>query len=298
MEEKSINQTKRVVVTGMGIMSALGLNLNDFWDNIINGKSGISTIDKFNVDKIRSKIAANIKDFEPKNYMSAKDAKRMDRFAQFAVAASKMAIKNSKLLINDINSDQAGVYIGSGVGGLETLENQHQRLLERGADRVSPFIIPMIIANMASAQVSIMSGAKGPVSTTTTACAAGSNAIGDAFEIIKRGDAKAMIAGGSEAPITPLGMAGFSNMNALSERNDQPAKASRPFDKDRDGFVMGEGSGILILEELDYAVKRGAKIYAELFGYGLSGEAYHMTALEQTGENVIRCIKNCLAGVM
>jgi len=285
---------KRVVVTGMGVVSSIGIGVNDFWKNLIAGTSGVSLIDTFDVSKHDSKIAAQIKNFDPKDFIDFKAAKRMDRFAQFAVAATKLALEDANLKINSNNENDVGVFIGSGIGGLLTLEAQHQVLLERGADRVSPFLIPMIICNMAAAQASIFSGAKGPVSTVTTACAAGSNSIGDAFEVIKRGAAKVMITGGSEAAITPLGMAGFSNMNAMSKRNDEPQKASRPFDKDRDGFVMGEGAGILILEDYEYAINRGAKIYAEIFGYGMSGEAYHMTALEESGENVVRCIKNCL----
>ena len=285
---------RRVVITGMGVVTPVGTGIVQFWDNMISGKSGVSRIETFDVEKIASKIAAQIKDFDPTAFMDAKAAKRMDRFAQFAVAATVLALEDSGLKITGENENDVGVYIGSGIGGLATLESQHKILLERGADRVSPFLIPMMICNMAAAQASIISGAKGPVSTATTACAASSNSIGDAFEIIKRGDATAMISGGSEAGITPIGMAGFSNMHALSTRNDQPQRASRPFDRDRDGFVMGEGSGILILEELDYALKRGARIYAEIFGYGLSGEAFHMTALEESGKNVVRCIKNCL----
>ncbi len=288
------NNKRRIVVTGLGVMSALGLEVDKFWNNLISGKSGVSRIDRFDVGKIASRIAAQIKDFEPENYMDVKLAKRMDRFAQFAVATAQNAINDSGLKINSSNENEVGVYIGSGVGGLATLEQQHERLLHKGADKVSPFIIPMMISNMAAAQVSIMSGAKALVSTTATACAAGSNAIGDAFEIIKRGAANVMIAGGSEAAITPLGMAGFSNMQALSKRNDEPEKASRPFDRDRDGFVMGEGCGILILEELGHALKRNARIYCEILGYGLSGEAYHITALEESGANVSRCMKNCL----
>ncbi|MFO7929096.1 MAG: beta-ketoacyl-ACP synthase II [Candidatus Humimicrobiaceae bacterium] len=284
----------RVVITGMGIMSSLGLSIAGFWENLKNGKSGISEIEGFDLENIKSKIAAQVKNFNPSDFMDKKLSKRMDRFAQFAVAAASTAMEDSNLQIDTNNGYEIGVYIGSGVGGLKTLEDQHIRLLEKGPHRVSPFLIPMIISNMAAAQVSIMSGAKGPVSTTTTACAAGSNAIGDAFKIIQRGDAKVMLCGGSEAPITPLGMAGFSNMHALSTRNDEPKKASRPFDRDRDGFVMGEGCGILVLEDLEHAISRGAKIYAEMFGYGLSGEAYHMTALEKSGENVARCMKNCL----
>src|SRR5665647_1093111 len=252
---------RRVVITGMGVVTSIGTGIAKFWDSIISGKSGVSRIQTFDVEKIASKIAAQIKDFDPTTFMHAKSAKRMDRFAQFAVAATVLALEDSELKITGENENDVGVYIGSGIGGLATLENQHKILLERGADRVSPFLIPMMICNMAAAQASIISGAKGPVSTATTACAAGSNSIGDAFEIIKRGAATVMISGGSEAAITPVGMAGFSNMNAMSTRNDQPQRASRPFDRDRDGFVMGEGSGILILEELVYARKRGARIY-------------------------------------
>src|SRR4030067_501725 len=285
---------RRVVISGMGVVTPVGTGIGQFWNNIISGKSGVSRIETFDVEKIASKIAAQIKDFDPTTFMDIKAAKRMDRFAQFAVAATILALEDSGLKITGENENDVGVYIASGIGGLATLESQHKILIERGADRVSPFLIPMMICNMAAAQASIISGAKGPVSTVTTACAAGSNSIGDAFEIIKRGDATAMISGGSEAAITPIGMAGFSNMNAMSTRNDQPQRASRPFDRDRDGFVMGEGSGILILEELDYALRRGARIYGEIFGYGLSGEAFHMTALEESGKNVERWIKNCL----
>ena len=288
------NNERRIVVTGLGIISPLGLEIDKFWENLISGKPGVSKIEHFDVEKIASRIAAQIKDFNPEDYIDYKQAKRMDRFTQFAIAAASQAIKDSDLKINSKNSDKIGVLIGSGVGGLSTLEQQHERLLGKGADKVSPFLIPMMISNRAAAQVSIMSGARGPVGTTTTACAAGSNAIGDAFEIIKRGAAEIMIAGGSEAAITPLGMAGFSNMQALSHRNDEPEKASRPFDKDRDGFVMGEGCGILILEELKSALKRNARIYCEMFGCGLSGEAYHITALEESGINVARCMKSCL----
>ncbi len=282
------------MVTGLGVISPLGLEVDKFWNNLISGKSGVSRIEHFNVEKIASRIAAQIKDFRPENYIDFKQARRMDRFAQFAVAGAAEAIKDSSLKVDSKNENEVGVLIGSGVGGLSTLEKQHEKLLGRGADKVSPFLIPMMISNMAAAQVSIMSGAKGPVGTTTTACAAGSNAIGDAYEIIKRGDAEIMIAGGSEAAITPMGMSGFSNMQALSSRNDEPEKASRPFDRDRDGFVMGEGCGVLILEELKSALKRNARIYCEIFGYGLSGEAYHITALEESGVNAARCMKNCL----
>lgn len=291
----NLKNKTRVVITGIGTVNSIGLNAGEFWNNLLAGKSGISVIEGFDVEKINSKIAGQIKNFDPQTYINIKEAKRMDRFAQLAVAAALMALEDSKLKINELNCNDIGVFIGSGVGGLSTIEVQNQRLLEKGADKVSPFLVPMMICNMAAAQVSIISGAKGPVSTTTTACAAGTNAIGDAFEIIKRGAANVMIAGGAEAAITPLGMAGFSSMHAMSTRNDDPQKASRPFERDRDGFVMGEGSGILILEELNHAVKRGADIYAEIIGYGLSGEAFHITALEESGVNVVRCMENCLS---
>jgi beta-ketoacyl-acyl-carrier-protein synthase II len=295
MAKKDNDCQRRVVITGMGVVSSIGTGLEEFWTNITSGKSGVSRIESFDISKTASKIAAQIKNFDPSIYMDFKAAKRMDRFAQFAVAATLLAVDDAELKIDNTNGNDIGVFIGSGIGGLLTLENQHTILLERGANRVSPFLIPMIICNMASAQASIATGAKGPVSTVTTACAAGSNSIGDAFEIIKRGAARVMISGGSEAAITPLGMAGFSNMNAMSTRNGDPEKASRPFDRDRDGFVMGEGAGVLILEDFEYAISRGAKIYAEIFGYGMSGEAYHITALEESGKNVVRCMKNCLA---
>ena len=285
---------RRVVVTGLGLITALGLDLDKSWEGLINGRSGVTPIKRIDVSKLACRIAAQINDFDPKEYMDFKASKRMDRFAQFAVKSSRDAVTDSGLVIDDNNSDRVGVLVGSGVGGLGTLEEQHIRLIERGADKVSPFLIPMMIANMAAAHVSIESGARGPVSTTSTACAAGSNAIGDAFEIIKRGLADVMIAGGSEAAITPMGMSGFSNMNAMSSRNDDPQAASRPFDRDRDGFVMGEGSGMLILEDLDHALERGARIYCEIFGYGMSGEAFHITALEESGANVARCMSLCL----
>ncbi len=289
-----MERERRVVVTGLGLLTALGLELGESWKNLIEGRSGVSAVEHFDVSKIACRIAAQVKDFQAKDHMDFKAAKRMDRFAQFAVKSSKDAVDDSRLVIDDSNSHRVGVIVGSGVGGLETLEKQHIRLLEKDGSKVSPFLIPMMIPNMAAAHVSIASGARGPVSATSTACAAGSNAIGDAFEIIKRGLADAMIAGGSEAAITPMGMSGFSNMNAMSSKNDDPEAASRPFDRDRDGFVMGEGSGIMILEELEHAVARGARIYCEMFGYGMSGEAFHITALEESGSNVARCIALCL----
>jgi len=289
-----MGQQRRVVVTGLGLITALGLDLEKSWDSLVNGKSGVTTVERIDVSKLSCRIAAQINDFKPGDYIDPKAARRMDKFAQFAVKSSNDAVSDSELVVDDKNSHRVGVIVGSGIGGIGTLEQQHIRLLEKGADKVSPFLIPMMISNMAAAHVSIASGAKGPVSTTTTACAAGSNAIGDAFEIVKRGMADVMISGGSEAAITMMGMAGFSNMNAMSGRNDDPRAASRPFDRDRDGFVMGEGSGIIILEELEHALSRGARIYCEMFGYGMSGEAFHITAPEESGTNAARCMSICL----
>ena len=288
-----MGQQRRVVVTGLGLLTALGLDIEKSWDGLINGRSGVTLVERIDVSKLSCRIAAQINDFKPVDYIDSKTARRMDRFSQFAVKSSNDAISDSKLTVNNKNSNRVGVIIGSGIGGIGTLEDQHIRLLEKGADKVSPFLIPMMISNMAAAHVSIICGARGPVSTTTTACAAGSNAIGDAFEIVKRGLADVMITGGSEAAITPMGMSGFSNMNAMSGRNDDPQAASRPFDRDRDGFVMGEGSGTIILEELEHAISRGAKIYCEMFGYGMSGEAFHITAPEESGTNIARCMSIC-----
>lgn len=289
-----MKQQRRVVVTGLGLITALGLDIEKCWDGFINGRSGVTPVERIDVSKLSCRIAAQINDFKPGDYIDPKSARRMDRFAQFAVKSSNDAMRDSGLVVDDKNSHRVGVIVGSGIGGLGTMEQQYTRLLEKGADKVSPFLIPMMISNMAAAHVSIICGAKGPVSTTTTACAAGSNAIGDAFEIVKRGMADVMIAGGSEAAITMLGMSGFSNMNAMSGRNDDPCAASRPFDRDRDGFVMGEGSGIIILEELEHALTRGARIYCEMFGYGMSGEAFHITAPEESGTNIARCMSICL----
>lgn len=289
-----MGQQRRVVVTGLGLMTALGLDIEKSWDGLINGRSGVTPVERIDISKLSCRIAAQINDFKPGDYIDPKSVRRMDRFAQFAVKTSNDAMSDSGLIVDNKNAHRVGVIVGSGIGGIGTLEKQHSRLIEKGAYKVSPFLIPMMISNMAAAYVSIICGAKGPVSTTTTACAAGSNAIGDAFEIIKRGMADVMISGGSEAAITMMGMAGFSNMNAMSSRNDDPQAASRPFDRDRDGFVMGEGSGIIILEELGHALSRGARIYCEMFGYGMSGEAFHITAPEESGTNIARCMSICL----
>jgi 3-oxoacyl-[acyl-carrier-protein] synthase II len=275
--------SRRIVITGIGVITSLGLDVNSFWSGVVNGKSGISLIESFDTSDYDTKIGAEVKNFHPTNYMEKKEARRMDRFVQFAVAAAKQAVEDSKLEINEDNTERVGVLIGSGIGGMETFEKQAQNLIEKGPRRVSPFFIPMIIPDMASGQVSIATGARGPNLTTVTACASGTHALGEAYRIIKNNDADVMIAGGSEATITRLALAGFSSVGALSRRNDEPEKASCPFDAERDGFVMGEGAGILILEELQTALGRGAKIYAEIVGYGLSGDAYHITAPHPEG---------------
>ncbi|URJ62150.3 beta-ketoacyl-ACP synthase II [Paenibacillus polymyxa] len=281
---------QRVVITGMGVITSLGQDLNTLWDNLMAGKSGVSEIEAFDTSEYTTKIAASIKDFNPEDYIERKDARKMDRFVQFAVAASKLALEDSGLVIGEnADAERVGVSVGSGIGGLGTWEDQHNALIEKGPKRVSPFFIPMMIANMGSGQVSISLGAKGPNTSPVTACATGSHAIGDSFRMIQRGDADAMICGGAEATIRPIGMAGFCSMRAMSTRNDEPQKASRPFDIERDGFVMGEGSGVLILESLDHALKRGARIYGEVIGYGLSGDAHHMT--EPDPEGAARCIR-------
>jgi 3-oxoacyl-[acyl-carrier-protein] synthase II len=284
---------QRVVVTGMGVMTSLGSDLDQFWGNLMDGKSGVSHIEAFDVSEYPTQIAAEIKNFNPEDYMDKKEARRMDRFVQFAVAASLAAIKDAKLEIGvNVDAERTGVMIGSGIGGLGTWEDQHNILLEKGPKRVSPFFIPMMIANMASGQVSMATGAKGPNSTAVTACATGTHSIGDSYKMIQRGDADVMICGGAEATIRPTGMAGFCSMRAMSVRNDEPEKASRPFDIDRDGFVMGEGSGVLVLESLDSAQKRGARIYAEVVGYGMSGDAHHMT--EPDPDGAARCMTRAL----
>ena len=282
---------KRVVVTGMGVIAPNGIGIDTYWDSLVNGVSGISYIESFDTEEFDVKIAGEVKDFDESKYFDRKQAKRLDRFAQFAVAGSLMAVEDAKLEINDDNADEIGVLVGSGIGGMKTFQDQAKRLAKRGPRRISPFFIPMMISNMASGQISIYTGAKGPNSNAVTACASATTAIGDAAEIIKRGDAKIMIAGGSEAAITELSIAGFSNMKALSTRNDEPTKASRPFDSERDGFVMGEGAGILILEDLEHAKKRGAKIYGEVAGYGMSGDAHHITVPAPEGEGAARCMQ-------
>jgi 3-oxoacyl-[acyl-carrier-protein] synthase II len=281
---------QRVVITGLGLVSPLGIGVEASWRMALEGKSGIGPITQFDASSLPARIAGEVKDFDPALYVEAKEIKKMDRFIHFAMASATMAMQDSKLTINDDNAERVGVIIGSGIGGLQSIEHYHRVLIEKGHRRISPFFIPMLIINLASGNVSIRFGAKGPNSAVATACATGSHAIGDAFRLIQRGEADAMIAGGTEAVICPLGVAGFSVMKALSTRNDEPEKASRPFDAGRDGFVMGEGAGALILESLEHALARGAQIYAEVIGYGMSSDAYHITTPSPNGEGAARCM--------
>ena len=287
-------KNRSVVVTGLGAISPIGNTIDEFWKSLLEGKSGVRRLSAFDPDYFSSKIAAEVRDFEPTKYVSAKDIKRMDRFVVFAIAAAKTAISDSRIDLDNEDRNRIGVLIGSGIGGLQTVEKEHAQYLalgpEKGPCRISPFLIPMLIVNMAAGQVSIAFGLKGPNSTVATACASGNHAIGDALRIIQRGDADVMVCGGAEAAITPMGFGGFCALRALSTRNDEPEKASRPFDKNRDGFVMGEGSGIVVLEEKERAVKRGATIYCELAGYGMSGDAFHMTAPDPEGDGGVRCM--------
>jgi len=281
---------RRVVVTGIGLVSALGIGTNETWAGVLAGQSGVTRITRFDISGYATQIAAEVKGFDPLAFIEKKDIKKMDLFIQFAIAAAQFAMDDSSLQITDVNAPNIGVYIGSGIGGFITIEREHEALLAGGPRKVSPFFIPSAIINLASGQVSIRFGAKGPNSATCTACSASAHAIGDAYEIIKRCDADAMIAGGSEAAICPMSVAGFGQLRALSTRNDEPARASRPFDKDRDGFIIGEGAGVLILEELEHARRRGARIYAEIVGYGMSSDAYHMTAPSEDGDGARRAM--------
>jgi len=277
---------KRVVITGMGAITPLGNGVETFWNGLKEGKSGIDKIDRFDVEDFTTQFAGQVKDFSPEDYMDRKEAKRMDRFTQFAIAATSMAVKDAELNLEKVDPLRIGVILGTGIGGLETLENQVRVLVEKGPGRVSPFLVPMMIANMAAGQISIAIGAKGINSTVVTACASATSAIAEAFKAIRCGDADVVITGGSEAPITPLALAGFCSMKALSTRNEDPKAACRPFDAERDGFVMGEGAGILVVESLDHAVKRGAPILAEIIGYGLTADAYHITAPAPEGKGL------------
>ena len=290
---------RRVVITGVGMITPLGIGVEQSWNGLLAGRSGIGKITQFDAANFATRIAGEVAGFNPEDYIEPKEIKKMDRFIHFALAAAQMAMNDSGLKITDENAERTGVIVGSGIGGLRSIEHYHSVLLEKGPRRITPFFIPMLVVNLASGQISIRFGAKGPNSAVATACATGSHAIGDAFKIIQRGDADAMIAGGTEAVITPLGIGGFNAMKALSTRNDEPEKASRPFDMDRDGFIMGEGAGIMILESLETALERGAGIYAEIAGYGMAADAYHITAPSPNGEGAARCMKMALkdAGV-
>jgi len=287
-------EQKRVVITGIGAITPIGNTQTEFWEGLLGGRNGIGPITLFDASQHKCCIAGEVKGFDPSKYMDSKDAKRMDRFAQFAVSASLQAIADAKFVINELNAEQVGAIIGTGIGGIKVLEEQQTVYLNRGPDRCSPFMVPMMIANMAAGLTAIHTGAKGPNSCPVTACAAGSNAVGDAFRLIQRGYAQAMLCGGAEAAVTPLSVAGFASARTLSRRNDDPAHACRPFDRDRDGFVMGEGSGILLLEELGHALSRGAKIYAEIVGYGMTCDAYHMTSPVPGGEGAARAMQLAL----
>jgi 3-oxoacyl-[acyl-carrier-protein] synthase II len=276
------------VVTGIGLVSPLGIGTEANWHALRAGTSGIDRITKFDVTGFASQIAGEVKGFDPLRFIEKKDVKKMDVFIQYAIAASQFAMDDSKLQVTRENAPRLGVFIASGIGGFTTIEREHKALLDGGPRRISPFFIPSAIINLAAGQVSIRFGAKGPNSATCTACSASAHAIGDAFEIIRRGDADAMIAGGSEAAITPMGVGGFGALRALSTRNDEPRRASRPFDRDRDGFIIGEGAGVIVLEELEQARRRGAPIYAELVGYGMSADAFHITAPSEDGDGAIR----------
>ena len=287
-------ELKRVVITGLGAITPIGNTLAEYWDGLLSGRNGISTITRFDPSRHACRIAGEVTGFNPHDYMDRKEAKRMDRFAQFGVAASKQAIADAKFVINELNAEQVGVVIGTGVGGIKVMEDQQEVYLNRGPDRCSPFMIPMMIANMAAGLTAIHTGAKGPNTCTVSACASGAHGVGDAFRLIQRGYAQAMICGGTEAAVTPLSVAGFASAKALSTRNDDPEHACRPFDRDRDGFVMGEGAGILILEELEHALSRGARIYAEMVGYGMTCDAYHMTSPVPGGEGAVRAMQLAL----
>ena len=282
---------KRVVITGLGAITPVGNTAEAFWQALLAGQSGIGKITRFDASEYDAQIAGEVKDFDPTAFIDKKEARRMDRFTQFAIAATKMAIADSGMALEKEDLSRIGAFVGSGIGGMETLHDQYKTLFEKGPNRISPFFIPMMIANMAAGQVSIAFGLQGPCSCIVTACATGTNCIGEAMKVIQRGDADVMMAGGTEAAISPAGMAGFCAMKALSTRNDAPEKASRPFDKDRDGFVMGEGSGIVVLESLEHALARGARIYAEIAGYGTNADAYHITAPAPEGAQAARCME-------
>jgi 3-oxoacyl-[acyl-carrier-protein] synthase II len=281
-------------VTGVGLVTPLGIGTETTWEAIRAGRSGIGPITQFDAKAFSCRIAGEVKGFDPSNYIEKKEIKKMGRFIQFSIAAAEFALKSSGLVVTPENAEMVGVYIGSGIGGFEVIEREHQTLLEHGPRRISPFFIPATIINLASGYVSIKSGAKGPNSATATACTTSAHSIGDSYRMIQRGEADAMICGGTEAAVTPMGIGGFAAMRALSTRNDEPERASRPWDKDRDGFVVGEGAGILLLEELEMARARGAKILAEVVGYGMSADAFHVTAPPDDGDGAFRVMRNAM----
>lgn len=291
--------SRRVVVTGIGLVSSLGVGTEATWQGVCEGRSGIGPITRFDASQFASRIAGEVKGFDPLQFIEKKDVKKVDVFIQYAIAAAQFAVDAAGLAIDEDLAPRVGVYIASGIGGFSTIEREHRALLEGGPRRISPFFIPASIINLAAGHVSIRFGARGPNSATCTACSASAHAIGDAFEIIRRGDADAMIAGGSEAAITPMGVGGFSAMRALSTRNDEPQRASRPFDRDRDGFVIGEGAGVLVLEELELAQRRNAPILAEIVGYGMTSDAFHITGQPDDADGAVRCMRMALkkAGV-
>jgi len=286
--------SRRVVITGVGLVSPLGIGTEDTWQAVLKGESGIGPITAFDATEFACRIAGEVKGFDPYQYIEKKEVKKMGRFIQFAIAAAEFALVSSGLKVDAENEERVGVYIGSGIGGFEVIEREHKNLLEHGPRRISPFFIVATIVNLASGFVSIRTGAKGPNSATATACTTSAHSIGDSFKIIQRGDADVMICGGTEACITPMGVGGFAAARSLSTRNDDPEHASRPWDKDRDGFVVGEGAGILVLEELDTAKRRGARILAEMVGYGMSGDAFHVTAPSENGDGAFRVMRNAL----
>lgn len=285
----------RVVITGLGAVTPIGIGKDEFWKGLLEGKNGIEKITRFDASEYGAQIAGEVKDFDPAAFIDKKEAKRMDRYAQFAVAAAKLAIEDSGIELEKENCDRIGTYIGAGIGGIETMHNQYEKLFAKGPSRISPFFIPMMIANLAAGHVAIQFGLHGPSECVVTACATGTNCIGDAFRVIQRGDADAMIAGGTEASISPAAVAGFAAMKALCmDHNDDPAHASRPFDKNRSGFVMGEGAGVVMLESLEHAKARGAHIYAEVVGYGANSDAYHMTSPAPHGTYQAKCMQLAL----
>jgi 3-oxoacyl-[acyl-carrier-protein] synthase II len=293
-QEVSNPAARRVVITGLGLVTPLGTGVEKTWKAICAGESGIARITRFDPTGYDAQIAGEVKDFDPARFIEKKEIKKMDMFIHYAVGAAQLAVDDAVLKVKPEEATKVGVYIGSGIGGLGSIEHYHDVLKEKGPGRVSPFFIPMTIINLASGQVAIRIGAKGPNSCAVTACATGNHCIGDAYRLIQRGDADVMVAGGAEAAVTPLGVAGFASAKALSFRNDEPTKASRPFDKDRDGFVLGEGAGVVVIEELTHALRRGVRIYGEIIGYGMNSDGYHITAPPEEGEGAVRCMELAL----